>query len=244
MGFCTDDEYWRFLRQCPVFERMLVEDGILLVKYWFSVSDDEQERRFQARLDDPLKRWKLSPMDLESRSRWVDYSRAKDTMFEYTDVPGVAVVRRGSRRQATRPSQLHRAPALTDPVPRRVRAVGEAALAPERRGVRATSARAVPPRPRSRRDARTLTVLRRPPKRACDIERCYSPVRCHMLGWGGAEGAGWGCRRDEAPARAGAPGRPSRGLLRRRAGRGRRCRRTGGAACSWPAPRSVGSAPE
>jgi polyphosphate kinase 2 len=87
MGFCTDDEYWRFLRQCPVFEHMLVEDGILLVKYWFSVSDDEQERRFHARLEDPLKRWKLSPMDLESRSRWVDYSRAKDTMFEYTDVP-------------------------------------------------------------------------------------------------------------------------------------------------------------
>jgi polyphosphate kinase len=87
MGFCTDDEYWRFLRQCPMFERMLVEDGILLVKYWFSVSDDEQERRFQARLDNPLKRWKLSPMDLASRARWVDYSRAKDTLFEHTDVP-------------------------------------------------------------------------------------------------------------------------------------------------------------
>ena len=87
MGFCTDEEYWRFLHQCPAFEKMLVEDGILLVKYWFSVSDEEQERRFQARLDDPLKRWKLSEMDIESRSRWVDYSRAKDTMFEYTDVP-------------------------------------------------------------------------------------------------------------------------------------------------------------
>jgi polyphosphate kinase 2 len=87
MGFCTDDEYWRFLHQCPVFEHMLLEDGIILLKYWFSVSDDEQERRFQARLADPLKRWKLSPMDLESRARWVDYSRAKDTMFEYTDVP-------------------------------------------------------------------------------------------------------------------------------------------------------------
>jgi polyphosphate kinase len=87
MGFCTDDEYWRFLRQCPTFEHMLIEDGIILVKYWFSVSDDEQEKRFQTRLADPLKRWKLSPMDLESRRRWVDYSRAKDTMFEYTDVP-------------------------------------------------------------------------------------------------------------------------------------------------------------
>ncbi len=87
MGFCTEEEYWRFLRQCPVFEHLLIEDGIILVKYWFSVSDDEQERRFQARLDDPLKRWKLSPVDLESRHQWVEYSRAKDVMFEYTDVP-------------------------------------------------------------------------------------------------------------------------------------------------------------
>jgi polyphosphate kinase len=86
MGFCTDDEYERFLRQCPVFERMLVEDGIILLKYWFSVSDEEQEHRFQDRLDDPLKRWKLSPMDLESRNRWVEYSRAKDAMFAATDV--------------------------------------------------------------------------------------------------------------------------------------------------------------
>jgi polyphosphate kinase 2 len=87
MEFCTEEEYWRFLHQCPVFERMLIEDGLTLVKYWFSVGDEEQEKRFQARLDDPLKRWKLSPMDLESRNRWVEYSRAKDTMFEYTDVP-------------------------------------------------------------------------------------------------------------------------------------------------------------
>ena len=87
MGFCTDEQYWRFLHQCPEFERMLIEDGITLVKYWFSVSDEEQEKRFQARLADPLKRWKLSPMDIESRNRWVGYSRAKDTMFEYTDVP-------------------------------------------------------------------------------------------------------------------------------------------------------------
>jgi polyphosphate kinase len=85
MGFCTDEEYRRFLHQCPVFERQLIEDGIILVKYWFSVSDDEQERRFQSRLDDPLRRWKLSPIDLEARQRWVDYSRAKDTMFRATD---------------------------------------------------------------------------------------------------------------------------------------------------------------
>ncbi|SEQ38374.1 polyphosphate kinase 2 [Streptomyces radiopugnans] len=87
MGFCTDEEYVRFLRQCPVFERLLIEDGILLRKYWFSVSDEEQERRFRSRLDDPMRRWKLSPMDLESRVRWEAYSRAKDEMFAHTDTP-------------------------------------------------------------------------------------------------------------------------------------------------------------
>ncbi len=86
MGFCTDDEYRDFLRACPEFERMLVRSGIMVVKYWFSVSDREQERRFQGRIDDPTKRWKLSPMDLESRARWVEYSRAKDEMFQFTDI--------------------------------------------------------------------------------------------------------------------------------------------------------------
>lgn len=86
MGFCSDDEYTEFMRSCPEFERMLVRAGIQLVKYWFSVSDEEQERRFQKRLSDPTKRWKLSPMDLESRKRWVDYSKAKDTMFAHTDI--------------------------------------------------------------------------------------------------------------------------------------------------------------
>ncbi len=87
MGFCTKAEYGRFLHQCPIFERLLIEDGILLRKYWFSVSDEEQERRFRARLDDPMRRWKLSPMDLESVTRWEDYSRAKDEMFVHTDIP-------------------------------------------------------------------------------------------------------------------------------------------------------------
>ena len=87
MGFCSEAEYREFLRSCPTFERMLVRSGITLIKYWFSVSDEEQERRFQARLRDPTKRWKLSPMDLESRSRWVAYSRAKDEMFAHTDIP-------------------------------------------------------------------------------------------------------------------------------------------------------------
>jgi polyphosphate kinase 2 len=87
MGFCTDEEYVEFLRACPEFERMLVRSGIVLVKYWFSVSDTEQERRFQSRLKDPTKRWKLSPMDLEARNRWVQFSRAKDAMFAATDIP-------------------------------------------------------------------------------------------------------------------------------------------------------------
>jgi polyphosphate kinase 2 len=86
MGFCTEEEYREFLRSCPEFERMLVRSGITLIKYWFSVSDEEQEHRFQARIDDPTKRWKLSPMDTESRSRWVEYSRAKDEMFKFTDI--------------------------------------------------------------------------------------------------------------------------------------------------------------
>jgi polyphosphate kinase 2 len=85
MGFCKEDEYQEFLRTAPEFERMLIRSGIILVKYWFSVSDEEQERRFQARLNDPKKRWKLSPMDIESRNRWVEYSKAKDAMFSHTD---------------------------------------------------------------------------------------------------------------------------------------------------------------
>jgi len=86
MGYCTESEYQEFLRSCPEFERMLVRSGIKLIKYWFSVSDEEQERRFQKRNLDPTRRWKLSPMDLNSRAKWVEYSRAKDDMFSYTDI--------------------------------------------------------------------------------------------------------------------------------------------------------------
>jgi len=86
MGFCTDEEYREFLRSCPEFERMLVRSGIVLLKYWLSVADEEQERRFQARIHDPVRRWKLSPMDVESRAKWIEYSRAKDEMFKYTDI--------------------------------------------------------------------------------------------------------------------------------------------------------------
>jgi polyphosphate kinase 2 len=87
LGFCTKDEYNEWLRSCPEFERMLVRSGIIVLKYWFSVSDAEQERRFQERASDPLKRWKLSPMDLKSREKWVEFSKAKDAMFAVTDIP-------------------------------------------------------------------------------------------------------------------------------------------------------------
>ena len=86
MGFCSEEEYREFLRSCPEFERMMVRSGIILLKYWFSVSDDEQERRFKDRAGDPARRWKLSPIDLESMSRWVEYSKAKDEMFRQTDI--------------------------------------------------------------------------------------------------------------------------------------------------------------
>ena len=89
MGFCTEGEYLEFLRACPQFERMLVRSGIILLKYWFSVSDAEQERRFHKRAADPTKRWKLSPMDLKSRELWVEYSKAKDVMFVHTHTPEV-----------------------------------------------------------------------------------------------------------------------------------------------------------
>jgi len=85
MGFCTEEEYWDFLRACPSFEQMLIRSGIILIKYWFSVSEEEQEKRFQERLADPTKSWKLSDMDVESRKRWVEYSKAKDDMFAYAD---------------------------------------------------------------------------------------------------------------------------------------------------------------
>ncbi|MGA7933177.1 MAG: polyphosphate kinase 2 [Kovacikia sp.] len=87
MGFCSDEQYREFMQTCPEFERMLVRSGIILLKYWFSVSDEEQERRFQSRTTDPARRWKLSPMDLESRDRWVEYSQAKDNMFAHTNIP-------------------------------------------------------------------------------------------------------------------------------------------------------------
>lgn len=89
MGFCTENEYDEFLRSCPDFERMLVRSDIILLKYWFSVSDEEQEKRFKSRIKNPLKRWKFSPMDLQSRAKWLEYSKAKDDMFAHTDTKQV-----------------------------------------------------------------------------------------------------------------------------------------------------------
>jgi polyphosphate kinase 2 len=124
MGFCTDEEYQEFMRTCPEFERMLVRSGIILIKYWFSVNDDVQEERFQGRIKDPTKRWKLSPMDLESRKLWIEYSKAKDQMFAHTDIKQApvrahrhqagAVVRGQRGHQETRPPELHQALAEPD----------------------------------------------------------------------------------------------------------------------------------
>ena len=102
MGFCSEEELEEFFRSCPEFERMLVRSGIILIKYWFSVSDEVQEDRFLARMEDPKKRWKLSPMDLEARARWVEYSRAKDEMFKFTDIREAPwfVVRADDKRRA------------------------------------------------------------------------------------------------------------------------------------------------
>lgn len=110
MGFCTDEEYDEFLVSCPDFERMLIRSGIILIKFWFSVSDVEQERRFMDRIEHPIKRWKLSEMDLESRARWIDYSRAKDAMFAHTDTNGSVHYLYHLSISPTQPSQLdHRA---------------------------------------------------------------------------------------------------------------------------------------
>ena len=116
MGFCTEDEYQEFLRSVPEFERMLVRSGTILVKYWFSVSDEEQERRFQQRIKDPTRRWKLSPMDLESRTRWVEYSKAKDTMFAHTDIKQAPwyVVNADDKKRAR--SELHPTPSKPHPL--------------------------------------------------------------------------------------------------------------------------------
>ena len=130
MGFCTDEEYWEFLRACPLFEEMLVRSGIYLIKYWFSVNDEEQERRFVERMHNPIKRWKLSPMDLEARKYWVEYSKAKDVMLEYTDRKQTPWYIVDADNKKTRAAKLHPAPAAPDPVQGPAAGRARAAAAP------------------------------------------------------------------------------------------------------------------
>ena len=120
MGFCSEEEYQEFLRSCPEFERMLVRSGIVLIKYWFSVSDSEQERRFQSRINDPVRRWKLSALDLQGRTRWVDFSKAKDILFAHTDIKVAPwfVVNADSKKKARLNCIAHLLEQITyEPVP-------------------------------------------------------------------------------------------------------------------------------
>ena len=118
MGFCTEAECAEFYRSVPEFERMLVRSDTILIKYWFSITDEEQEYRFNMRINDPLKQWKLSPMDVESRRRWEDYTKAKEAMLANTHILGGAVVGRRGGRQAQGAAQLHRPPAVANSLPR------------------------------------------------------------------------------------------------------------------------------
>ena len=156
MGFATPEQQQLFLRQCPVFERLLVEDGLLLLKYWFSVSDAEQERRFRSRLKDPMRRWKLSPMDLESLTRWEDYSQAKDEMFAATDIPEAPwlVVESEDKRRARLNMIAHLLSAV--PWQRGEAAQAQAARASTAAGLPAPAAGDVPQRARPRGDADVL----------------------------------------------------------------------------------------
>ena len=160
MGFCTDAEYHRFLHQCPTFERMLVEDGIILRKYWFSVSDAEQEARFHARMDDPMRFWKLSPMDLGSITHWEDYSRAKDNMTVHTSIPEAPwYIVESDDKRAARLNMINHLLTSIDYVDVG-RPEARAAQAPEVDRVRATATRPRALRPGPRGDAHGLTRAR------------------------------------------------------------------------------------
>ena len=127
MGFCTEEQYERFLKLCPEVEKYIVDGGIILIKFWLEVGNKEQERRFRARIDDPLRQWKLSPMDLPSRAKWYEYSRARDAMLKATDTQARAVAHRQVRRQEARAPEHHRAPAEADSVQEGRPSEGEAA---------------------------------------------------------------------------------------------------------------------
>ena len=180
LGFCTPDEYRRFLHQCPIFERLLVEDGILLLKYWFSVSDEEQERRFRSRLEDPMRRWKLSPMDLESRARWVDFSRAKDEMFVHTDIPEAPwyVVEGDDKRRARLNCIAH----LLSVIPYEECRRRRGSSCRRGRATRATSVR------RARSSATCRTTRRRwhPASERCSVDDCDHDERRDEQGNEGA----------------------------------------------------------
>ena len=198
MGFCTEEEYQEFMRSCPEFERMLVRSGIILIKYWFSVSDAEQEKRFQARVNDPMRRWKLSPMDLESREKWVEYSQGQGRHVRGDGHQAGAVVRRRRRRQAPCAAELHRAPAVDDPLRGRHPAAARAAQAPGRRALRAPADHRPDVRSRGvlsrqlkcgrplRRMSATTTAANRQRRRADahDVKRVVAERRRVRLGAG------------------------------------------------------------
>ena len=123
MGFCTEEDVEEFFRSVPEFERMLVRSGIILIKYWFSITDEEQHLRFTMRIHDPLKQWKLSPMDVEARSRWEQYTKAKEAMLEHTHIRGSALACGRGRRQEEGAAELHRASARTDSLPAKSRTI-------------------------------------------------------------------------------------------------------------------------
>ena len=143
LGFCSDAEYWEFLRSVPEFERMLVRSGIQIVKYWFSVSDDVQTKRFEDRLADPAKRWKFSDIDARSQAKWNEYSRAKDIMVEHTSIPEAQWWEVDGDDKRPRPTQHHQSPAVVGPAWDGRISEGEVAGGAPRRGVRAATSRSV-----------------------------------------------------------------------------------------------------
>ena len=181
MGFCTDEEYHRFLRQCPAFERMLIDDGIILVKYWFSVSDEEQERRFKERLNAPLKRWKLSEMDIEGRNRWVEYSKAKDEMFAHCDLPDSPwyEVEADDKKRARLNCMAHLL--SVDPVPEPQAGEDQASAAPPRRRLQATAPGSIPPRSRLRGDDPVI-ARRRPRRQGAGQSKSWPDAYRSMVG--------------------------------------------------------------
>ncbi len=188
MGFCTPAEHKRFMAQCPVFERLLIQDGILLFKYWFSISHAEQERRFKSRLDDPMRQWKLSPMDRDAILRWEDYSRAKDDMFMQTDTAESPwyVVEAEDKRRAT--DQHDRPSALQHRLHRSADGTGDVAGTAQGRQLHAPAPGAVPvrsgPRRKAREAGRGITGAARNLRSQEIHAPVFSTLRCRFVGPG------------------------------------------------------------